>query len=75
MCARFTAAGAVLDGDAIRLSLPAGPPSVFWDGSKYLVVSGAQAQRVDPVGLAPAFAADLRTAERMVAWWASRPAP
>jgi MYXO-CTERM domain-containing protein len=47
-CARFTAAGAVLDGDAIALALPAAPPSVFWDGSKYLVVTGAQGQRVDP---------------------------
>jgi MYXO-CTERM domain-containing protein len=48
-CARFSGAGALLDKDAIALSLPArGTPSVFWDGTKYLVVSADQGQRIDP---------------------------
>ena len=47
-CARFTAGGVLLDQDAIGLGVPAGPPKAYWDGSKYLVVAGNSAQRVDP---------------------------
>ena len=47
-CARFTAAGVLLDKDAIALSIPYADLGAFWDGTKYVVVSGGAAQRVNP---------------------------
>jgi hypothetical protein len=48
VCARFTAAGVLLDRDATLLGLQPGTPSALWDGTKYLVVSSQSARRIDP---------------------------